>query len=244
LVRQPDAGLAELVALQGFDFVIFDGEHGTLSPQACEHLVRAVELHDVTPFVRVEENDPASILRYLDAGALGCHVPGVDSRSDAVNAVRATKFRPTGDRGLSASRASGFGAESYPEYVARANEETQVIAHIESMDGVSAAAEIAAVDGVDVLFFGSLDLSHDLGRPGAVDDPRILEAAERVAAAAAQGGKTFGTIVRGGSDVAAWIDRGARYFATTFEALAVPGIASFLTAAREAPVKARMRDEA
>src|SRR5690348_10150226 len=83
-LRYPDAGLAELLALQGLDFVVFDGEHGTLAPRASEHLARAVELHGVTPAVRVEENRAASILRYLDPGALIVHVPGIDSREDAV----------------------------------------------------------------------------------------------------------------------------------------------------------------
>ncbi|MGN6188403.1 MAG: HpcH/HpaI aldolase family protein, partial [Conexibacter sp.] len=179
-LRYPDAGLAELLALQGLDFVIFDGEHGTLAPRACEHLARAVELHGVTPGVRVEENRAATILRYLDPGALICHVPGVDSREDALRAVRAVKFRPLGDRGLSASRASGFGArDGYPAYIAHANRETQVIVHVESAAGVDAAEQIAAVDGVDVLLFGALDLSHDLGCPGEVEHPDVVACAER-----------------------------------------------------------------
>jgi 2-keto-3-deoxy-L-rhamnonate aldolase RhmA len=121
-LRYPDAGLAELLALGGLDFVVFDGQHGPLTTHACEHLARAVELHGVTPGIRVEENRAASVLRYLDAGALICHVPGVESREDAVRAVRATKFRPEGDRGLSGSRASGFGArDGHPDYIDRAN---------------------------------------------------------------------------------------------------------------------------
>jgi 2-keto-3-deoxy-L-rhamnonate aldolase RhmA len=182
-LRYPDAGLAELLALQGLDFVVFDGEHGTLTPQACEHLARAFELHRVTPGVRVEENRTASILRYVDAGALICHVPGVASREDAVAAVRAVKFRPEGDRGLSASRASGFGARhGYEAYIAEANRETQVVVHVESVAGVAAVEEIAAVEGVDVLLVGTLDLSQDLGCPGEVEHPEVLACVERVAA--------------------------------------------------------------
>jgi 2-keto-3-deoxy-L-rhamnonate aldolase RhmA len=233
-LRQPDAGLAELLALRGFDFVIFDGEHGTLSPQACEHLARAVELHDVTPIVRVEANCASSIMRYLDAGALGCHVPDVASPGEAMRAVRAVKFRPAGDRGLSASRASGFGADGYSAYVAEANQETQVIVHIESVAGVDASEAIAAVEGVDVLLFGAVDLSHDIGRPGQVEDPEILDAARRVAAAAATAGKVMGTVTRDASDVSTWLERGARYVAITFEALMAPGIDGFLAQARRA----------
>jgi 2-keto-3-deoxy-L-rhamnonate aldolase RhmA len=232
-LRFPDAGLAELLALQGLDFVVFDGEHGTLSPRACEQLARAVELHGVTPGVRVEENRAASILRYLDAGALICHVPGVESREDAERAVRAVKFRPRGDRGLSASRASGFGAtDGYPSYIAHANRETQVIVHIESAAGVEAAEQIAAVDGVDVLLFGALDLSHDLGRPGEVEHPELVACAERVRAAAAASGKLLGAVAGDDHGTRLWLERGARYVLATVESFVTPGVERFLTEAR------------
>ena len=232
-LRFPDAGLAELLALQGLDFVVFDGEHGTLAPRACEHLTRAVELHGVTPGVRVEENRAASILRYLDPGAQICHVPGIESREDAVRAVRAVKFRPQGDRGLSASRASGFGARNgYAAYIAEANRETQVIVHIESAAGVAAAEQIAAVDGVDVLLFGALDLSHDLGRPGEVEHPELVACAEQVAAAAAASGKVLGAVAGDARSVQLWLGRGARYVLATVESFVTPGVARFLTEAR------------
>jgi 2-keto-3-deoxy-L-rhamnonate aldolase RhmA len=240
-LRYPDAGLAELLALQGLDFLVFDAEHGVLAPQACEHLSRAVELHGTTPAVRVEENNAASLLRYLDAGALICHVPGVASREDALRAVSAVKFRPAGDRGLSASRASGFGAKAgYPSYIAEANRETQVVVHVESAAGVAAAEEIAAVDGVDVLLFGALDLSHDLGRPGEVEDPEVLRCAERLAAATALAGKVLGAVVSDASDVRSWRTRGARYLLTTVESFVTPGIARFLAEAR-APAEEELR---
>ncbi|HEX7290016.1 MAG TPA: aldolase/citrate lyase family protein [Conexibacter sp.] len=233
-LRFPDPGLAELLALQGLDFVVFDGEHGVLAPRECEQLARAVELHDVTPVVRVEENRAPSILRYLDAGALGCHVPGVESREDAVRAVRAVKFRPLGDRGLSASRASGFGAaDGFPAYVAAANDETLLVVHVESVAGVAAVDEIAAVEGVDVLLVGTLDLSHDLGRPGELRHPDVVAAADRIAVAAAQAGKALGAVVgRDPMDMQAWIERGARYVLTTVESFVTPSVERFLAQAR------------
>jgi 4-hydroxy-2-oxoheptanedioate aldolase len=232
-LRYPDAGLAELLALQGLDFVVFDGEHGTLTPQACEHLARAVELHGVTPAVRVEENDAASLLRYLDAGALICHVPGVESREDALRAVRAVKFRPHGDRGLSASRASGFGArDGYPAYIEAANRETQVVAHIESAAGVAAVDEIAQVDGIDVLLVGTLDLSHDLGCPGELEHPDVRAGVERIAAAAAASGQVLGAVAGDARSVELWTERGARYVLATVESFIAPGVARFLSAGR------------
>jgi 2-keto-3-deoxy-L-rhamnonate aldolase RhmA len=228
-LRQPDAGLTELLALHGLDFVVFDGEHGTLSPQLCEHLVRAAELHGVTPAVRVEENRAASIMRYLDTGVLVCHVPGVNSSEEAIRAVRSVKFTPRGNRGLSASRAARFGVQGdYPGFIAKANRETLVVAHIESVAGVDAVEEIAAVDGLDVLLFGALDLSHDLGCPGEVGTPRVAAAGERIFAACDAAGKAFGVVVGDATGASAWMDRGARYILTTLEALIAPGLQSYV----------------
>ena len=70
-IRYPDPGLAELVALQGFDFLVLDGEHGTMEPRECENMVRGAEVRDVTPLVRVPANDGPVILRFLDTGAQG-----------------------------------------------------------------------------------------------------------------------------------------------------------------------------
>lgn len=233
-LRYPDAGLAEMLALQGLDFVIFDAEHGPVTPAACEHLARATQMHGVTPGVRVAENQPAEILRYLDAGALICHVPGVESRADAERAVRSVKFRPNGDRGLSGSRASGYGAASgYARYVGEANRETVVVAHIESAAAVEAAPEIARVEGLDVLLMGVLDLSHDLGVAGQLDHPEVEAGTRRIAAAASDAGKALGAVVGDRAGARAWVDRGATYILCTVEAFIAPAVKRYLGEERD-----------
>jgi 4-hydroxy-2-oxoheptanedioate aldolase len=74
-IRYPDPGLAELVALQGFDFLVLDGEHGTMEPRECENMVRGAEVRGVTPLVRVPANESPVILRFLDTGAQGVQIP-------------------------------------------------------------------------------------------------------------------------------------------------------------------------
>jgi 4-hydroxy-2-oxoheptanedioate aldolase len=232
-LRYPDASLAEMLALQGLDFVIFDGEHGPLTPPACEQLARATQMHGVTAGVRVEENRPAPILRYLDAGAQICHVPGVASGEDAERAVRSVKFRPIGDRGLSASRASGYGAsDGYGRYIEEANRESIVVAHVESAAGVESATEIAAVEGIDVLLVGMLDLSHDLGVAGQLDHPSVQEGARRIADAALGAEKTLGVVVSDRAGAEAWIGRGARYLVCTVESFIAPAVRKFIGAER------------
>jgi 4-hydroxy-2-oxoheptanedioate aldolase len=234
-VRYPDAGLVEFLATTGLDFLVFDGEHGTLTPQLCENLVRAAELHEVTPIVRVEENNAALILRYLDTGASGCHVPGVETVEDAVSAARSARFAPDGSRGLSAARASGFGPSTgYPTYIEQANSRMQVIVHIETQPGVESVESIAAVPGVDILLLGSLDLSLDLGIPGQVDHPAVLAAAERIAEAAQANGRVFGAVASNADDARRWINCGARYVVFPVEAFIKPTVTRYLDALRPA----------
>jgi len=87
-VRYPDAGLVEMIGYQGWDFVVIDAEHGTVEPRDCEHMVRACELRNVTPMVRVTTNLPPIILRYMDTGAQGLHVPWVNSARSLIRSVR------------------------------------------------------------------------------------------------------------------------------------------------------------
>ena len=82
-VRYPDASLIEVLGYLGWDFLVFDGEHGTLEPRDCENLVRAAELRGVTPIVRVTTNLAPIILRYLDTGAQGALVPWINSAEEA-----------------------------------------------------------------------------------------------------------------------------------------------------------------
>ena len=82
-VRYPDASLIEVLGYLGWDFLVFDGEHGTMEPRDCENMVRAAELRGVTPIVRVTTNLAPIILRYLDTGAQGALVPWINSAEEA-----------------------------------------------------------------------------------------------------------------------------------------------------------------
>ena len=66
------------------------------------------------------------------------------------------------------------------------------IAQIESPEAVEAVEEIAAVDGIDVLFVGPSDLSYSMGMFREFDDPTFRVAIERVVAAARAAGKAAG----------------------------------------------------
>lgn len=217
-IRTAEPSLIEYVAMLGWDFLVFDAEHGTLQPRDVENLCRAVEPHATTPMVRVTTNDPPTILRFLDTGAHGVHVPWVNSVAEVERAVGAVKYTPRGNRGLAGSRASGWGLEEpIGEYVPRANRETLVVIHIETQEAVDAIDDYLAVDGVDVLFLGPTDLSQSLGHPGDLSHPTVLAAMDRVADAVIGSGTTLGLYAGTVDMTKAWLDRGARYFTTSLE---------------------------
>ena len=236
-VRYPDPTLVDIVSLFGWDFLIFDGEHGTLEPRECENLVRSAELHDVTAIVRVPVNQPHVILRLMDTGAQGCQVPWVQDATDAERAVQSVKYGPRGTRGLAGVRAADYGQRgSLGEYVRKANEETLIVVHVETAGAVDQVDQIAAVDGVDVIFLGPNDLSHSLGVPGETRHPTVLEHLERAASATLDAGKVLGVTVPDADAALAWIARGARYITTPLEAVLAAGSRDYLSRARGYPL--------
>lgn len=232
-VRYPDASLIEVLGFQAWDFLVFDGEHGVLEPRDCEHLCRAAELRGVTPIVRVPTNMPHHILRLMDTGPLGLHVPWVNSAREAEAAVQSIKYYPRGQRGLAGVRASGYGqAGPLGEYTAQANLETLVVIHIETMEAVEEASQIAAIDGVDVVFVGPTDLSQSLGVPGQVGHPTVLAAIDRVIEAVAPTSAAFGIMATNALAARQWRARGARYLTVMLDALLTPAVKEYLTTVR------------
>jgi len=175
----------------GFDFVYFDCEHGPMSEEACEEMIRATELVGLTPLVRVPSGESGVILRFLDSGAMGVIVPHCSTKQAAQAAVEAVKYPPDGERGI-AGRSLSLSGMSVADYVREANKETMVIAMIEDAESVKNLSEILTVDGLDVVFIGRLDLSVSLGIPGQVNHPMIKEAVEKVITEARKAGKVVG----------------------------------------------------
>jgi 4-hydroxy-2-oxoheptanedioate aldolase len=232
-VRYPDAGLVEMMSFQPWDFFVFDGEHGVLEPKDCEHLVRAAELRGVTPLVRVPTNLPPQILRLLDTGAQGVHVPWVNSKAEAEAAVRAVKYHPRGQRGLAAVRAAGYGlAGSLGDYAQQANAETLVVLQIETAEAVEQAGAIAAVDGVDVVFIGPSDLSQSLGVPGQAQHPSVLAAIDRVVQDVVHTPVALGIMCANAAAARQWGGRGFRYLSIGFESVWNPAARDYLEAVR------------
>ena len=232
-LRYPDPNLVEVLGCEEWDFIVFDAEHGSMQPAHIENMVRAAELRNVTPLVRVTTNSQSVILRFMDTGALGLHVPWIESGTDTAAAVGSVKFHPIGRRGLAGSRAAAFGYNTdWPEYVKTANEQTLVVLQIESPLAVENLDEILKIEAVDVIFIGPLDLSNALGYPGAFDHPKFQDAVGHIADRVLKTDVALGIMVSTAEAAIQWQQRGARYLSTPFEIVLRGGCRAYLGHAR------------
>ncbi len=232
--RYPNATLVEVLGYCGWDFIVFDGEHGTIEPADCEQMVRAAELQGVTPIIRVPVNQQHVILRFMDTGAQGLHVPMVRNARDAEAVVQAVKYQPRGSRGLAAIRAADFAQRvPFKQYVAEANAETLIAVHIETEDSVDQLPEIIKVEGLDVIFIGPTDLSNSLGFPGELQNPKVQATLQRCVDQVAGAGPALGMMVPNAEAARQWKARGARYLAVALENVMNPASRSFLKTVRE-----------
>jgi 4-hydroxy-2-oxoheptanedioate aldolase len=210
------AAVGEILALHGFDALIIDQEHSPHGAESTIAQMRAIAAGGrSTILVRVADIRPESLKLALDSGAEGIVAPKVDSAEEARALVSACRYPPTGTRGAhyTVSRAARWG-HSAGDYLERYARELLVIAMIESEAGLRAAADIAAVDGIDMLFFGPLDLSASFGCLGDFADPRVIEAIETLPERVARCGKWAGSTTLPGFSAAELFARGYRFVTT------------------------------
>jgi 4-hydroxy-2-oxoheptanedioate aldolase len=185
----------EILGGQGFDALAIDQEHSPHGLESTIAQMRAIAAAGpATILVRVPDVEIRTIKLALDSGAEGIVVPCVESADEARAIVAACHYPPSGRRGAhyTVSRAADWGRSS-SEYLRKYAAELLIIAMIESERGLRAAPDIAGVDGIDMLFLGSLDLSASFGCIGDFADPRVVAAVDKVAGACAGCGKWAGS---------------------------------------------------
>jgi 2-keto-3-deoxy-L-rhamnonate aldolase RhmA len=107
--------------------------------------------------------------------------------------VEACRFAPIGHRSAAGTvPALGYAALKQPEINRLLNEHTLLIAMLETPEAIAKVDAIAAVDGIDVVHFGSTDLSTEMGIPGEYQHERMRTAFEATAAATKRHGKAMG----------------------------------------------------
>ena len=191
-VQINNADIVECIAISGFDFAIYDMEHGNIDFPGLESLMRAGEAKGLQSVVRVQENCSVLIMKALDLGASAVLVPGISSAGDARFAVEAAKYAPLGNRGACPFiRAGEHTVKDWVTFSERMNKQTQLIALVESKQGAESLEEIIGTTGVDGLMIGPFDLSVSLGIPGNVSHPNISKTFDEAAQLAVKNGKEF-----------------------------------------------------
>lgn len=174
--------VAELLSHLGYDWLWLEMEHTALDVEAVLTMLQATNGSDVSTVVRVPWNDKTLIKRVLDAGPDGVLIPLVNSREEAEYAVRAMKYPPVGERGAGLGRAQCYGLHM-GEYLQTANDEVQTLVMIEHAQAVQNIEEILAVQGVDSVMVGALDLSGSMGLLGQTAHASVEGAVQKVLAA-------------------------------------------------------------
>lgn len=189
-LKTPALELIEILAGTGLDFVCLDAEHAPFDRgrmDACLAMARAL---DFPALVRIPSGSPENVLMALDSGALGVVCPHVSGAEKAADLARAARFGHGGRGFAGSTRWAGYTREPMAEVLERSKTETVVIAQIEEPEGVAAAGDIAATDGIDGLFIGPADLSIALGKTS-VGSEEMYQAYEAVGQATKAAGKAF-----------------------------------------------------
>jgi 4-hydroxy-2-oxoheptanedioate aldolase len=171
----PNSWSAEIVASVGFDVVTIDMQHGLIDYQTAVYMLQSISSTKAQPIVRVPWNDPAMIMKVLDAGAMGVIYPMINTKEEAEKFVGACRYPPLGYRSYGPIRASLYAGDDYSQH-----SDVQIItlAMIETAESVENIDEILSVKGLDGIYIGTMDLSISLGIEdrGEITDPTLSEA--------------------------------------------------------------------
>lgn len=204
---------AELVGKAGFDWVLIDLEHGTGTEKDVLYQLQALEHTPAAAMVRVESYERQRFHRILDLGAEGIMCPRINNVQEAQRAAKAMRYPPEGIRGVARIvRATNYGVESQ-DYLASSKDTLVGIVQVESEQVLHCLDDIAAIDGIDVLFVGPSDLSMALGIFGQLDHPRFIDALKATSSAAKKAGKATGILMQGPEELKKYHDLGFRFIA-------------------------------
>jgi 4-hydroxy-2-oxoheptanedioate aldolase len=187
----PSSFSAEVMANQGFDSLTVDMQHGVIDYQVAVTMLQGISTTGVMPMARVPWNDPARLMKILDAGAYGVICPMVNTRAEAEALVRACKYPPRGYRSWGPVRASIYAGADYGDH---ANDDIVVMPMIETAEAMKNLDDILSVPGVDGVYVGPSDLSLALGLKPRLDqtDAPVVEAQQKIAEACKRHGVVAG----------------------------------------------------
>jgi 4-hydroxy-2-oxoheptanedioate aldolase len=208
-----DANAAEALATCGFDWLLLDGEHAPNTVRTVLEQLRAVAPYPVQPVVRPVQGDVALIKQYLDVGAQTLLVPMIDTAEQAELMVRAMRYAPDGIRGMGAALARASRWNQVDDYLNRANDEMCLLVQAETTQAMRNLSQIAAVEGVDGVFFGPADLSASMGYRGQAGHPEVQRAILDGIDTVRRAGKAAGVLMANRQMAQSYLQAGAQFVA-------------------------------
>lgn len=208
-----DSYVAELLATAGFDCLVIDAEHAPNDPRSVLRQLQAMAPYPVHPVVRPVSGAVELIKQYLDIGAQTLIIPMVETAEQARQMVAATRYPTRGVRGVGSALARSSRWNQIDDYLRRSDDEMCVFVQVESVKALSELERIAAVDGVDGVFFGPADLAASMGLLGKPSDPAVRAAIIQGIATVRRAGKAAGTLTSDRKLAREYLAQGALFVA-------------------------------
>ncbi len=175
----PSAWTAEIMSQVGFDLLTIDMQHGLADYQTTVSMLQVLNSTRTPTIVRVPWNEPALIMRMMDAGADGIIAPMINNPAEAQAFVGAMRYPPLGYRSYGPIRSNMLHGSTYYQ---QANDNIFAIAMIETQEAVDNLEAILATEGLDGVYIGPADLSISLGLEDLANyqNPKLIETVKHI----------------------------------------------------------------
>jgi len=212
-MKSCDPAFIEVAGYAHLDFVILDMEHGPISFEKMQNCVRAAQVAEILPIIRVKALNEHEISKALDIGVAGVEIPQITDAKEAEDAVKAARFYPSGERGVCRFvRAANYSSTPKDTYFKNANQ-TLIIIQLEGSEALDNIDKILEVKGIDIIFIGPYDLSQSLGLPGETTHPKVVAQMQEIVKKAKEKDISVGTFTDSPETMKFWMDAGVKYIA-------------------------------
>ena len=210
-IKTPSPMLCEVLGKSALDLLCLDAEHSPFDRLIQDQCLYALRSEAMPSLVRVPSSAPEHILNALDCGATGVLVPHVTSAEMAEKVAASAQFGAGGRGYAGSTRAAGYTTKAMSRHLDESAAQSVVVAQIEDLEALDAIDHIAAVEGIDCLFIGRIDLTVALGASSPAD-PSVMHAVEKICQSAGDAGRPVGMFVGNLDEIPRWQEAGASLF--------------------------------